>query len=157
MAKQDDAPEKKVQVSYFGTKEEWTVELPDGVSSITHKKLTEGDRRKLQDRGSVNMRRGTDDMTMPLTLGSDRYELLKLAISGWNLLADDKPLGFNQTTLERFLKEADPDIISLIDEDVKKKNVWLQLEANSDDIKQEIAKLEEQLVVVLANEEKNSG
>lgn len=157
MADQNESPDViPSRTSYFGTDERYTLTLPDGEQCITHRKLTEGDRKKLQDTGYLSMKRGSDEMSMPIRIGTERHTLLKLALVDWNLVGTDgRPAPFNEHNMAKFLRSADPDIITMVEDDIRKHNKFLMLQGTVEDVEKEIDRLNEQLAVLKEQEAKN--
>jgi len=149
MAKDGVATEMPVQADYFGFSETHTVMLPDGVSWVQHRTLTEGDRRKYLNmvNKEVRVQKRTGDAILKMAQGDDRYALLETAITGWNLTQNGQPLGFSKgssgSSLNKFLDNADPKIIDMIEKDIRAKNPWLLGEATVADIEEQIKELEE--------------
>jgi len=141
---------ERVADDYFGFEETHRVALPDGVSFIEHKTLTEGQRRNYLNgmNRDVVIQRATGDARMRMAPGDERYSLLKTAISGWNLQrkggkGDLEPVQFTPGNLEKFLQSAPPKIIDLIDKEVRKVNAWLIEDMSVEDIEREIQTLTE--------------
>lgn len=135
-----------VQVSYFGFEETHIVYLPDGVSYIQHKTLNEGARRKYIDSNNRDVRiaKVTGDAIMRMQAGSEKHNLLKSAICGWNLVgASGQPMPFHDSNLQKFLDSTDPKIVDIIEKDVRKKNVWLMADLSVEDIDKQIEELTE--------------
>jgi hypothetical protein len=138
-------------IDYFSSTEQFTYNLPDGVSKVFHRKLTEGQRRQYEDKTSreISLDQSTMKASVELKPGSARYELLKLAIIGWEISrkndkGDLESVAFNELELDKFLNEADPDIISLVEEDIRAKNKWVALSQyqNVEAIDKEIERLQ---------------
>lgn len=148
-----------VQVDYFDFEVTHTVQLPDGISFIEHKEMTEGQRKKYLN--SINrdviVHRQTGDARMRMAPGDERHALLLTAISGWNLKRAGQPLPFNEGNLKKFLDAASPKVIDLIDKEVRKANAWLIQDMSVEDIEKEIATLEELKATKLAEESGNSA
>lgn len=140
-----DEPSESIQVDYFGFEERHRCYLPDGTSFIEHKTLTEGDRRKYLNKTNRDVRvaKGSGDAIIKMAPGDERAELLKAAITGWNLVRNGEPVGFNVPNLEKFLAAANPRIVDLIEKDIRKHNPWLLAEMTIEDIDREIANLTE--------------
>lgn len=139
-----DAGMQPAQVSYFGTEEEHTFYLPDGVSYVKHKDFTEGDRKRYLSKTNRDLRiqQRTGDALLKATPGDDRHELLKIAICDWNLLDESKrPMRFNDQNMAKFLNGAPPHIIDLIDKDIREHNKWLTAEITVEQIDAEIETL----------------
>ena len=138
---------------YFGFDETHVVTLPDGVSWVQHRVLSEGKRRKYLNgmNRDVVIQRATGDARMTMAPGDERLSLLKSAICGWNLQQRNprtqqmEPVPFTEHNLQKFLDVAPPRIIDLIDKEVRKANAWLIEDMSVEDIEKEIATLQELL------------
>lgn len=150
-----DEPTETLQVDYFGFEERHRCVLPDGVSYIEHKTLNEGDRRKYLNKTNRDVRvaKGSGDAIIRMAPGDERAELLKAAITGWNLVRDGDPIPFNTPNLDKFLAGANPRIVDLIEKDIRKHNPWLLAEMTIEDIDNEIANLQEMRETVLREQE----
>ncbi len=144
-----------IPVDYFGVDEINRVTLPDGLSWVEHKTLTEGDRRKYLNKinRDVRVQKATGDAVMKLAPGDERYELLKTAISGWNLTRSGSPIAFSTSNLDLFLNNANPKVVDLIEKAVRLANPWLLSEVSIEDIDREIETLTELRAKKVAEEE----
>lgn len=151
--------EDHIRADYFGQGETWTVPLPDGVSSFTHQRLMEGAKRKYMN--AVNrdlvMNRQTQDARLKMAPGDDRAELLKLAIVGWDLVKDGQPLPFNERNLRIVLDSFPPEVLDIVEKDIRKHNAWLEAESTIEDIEREIENLQELLARKVKEKEGNVG
>jgi hypothetical protein len=138
-------PTTPVQVDYFGFEETEVVLLPDGVSYVEIKILTEGDRRKYLNsvNREVRLQKASGDAIMNLSTGEERHALLSAAICGWNLKRGGQPVPFSPTNLKDFLTKANPKVIDEIEAQVRKSNPWLTADVSVEDIDQQIRELEE--------------
>ncbi len=136
---------EKVQADYFAFDVTHTVMLPDGISYIQHKEMTEGQRKKYlnQINRDVVIHRQTGDARMRMAPGDERHALLNTAITGWNLQKDGQPIPFSESNLRKFLESAPPRVIDLIEKEVRKANAWLIEDMSVEDIEKEIKTLEE--------------
>lgn len=143
------------QVDYFGTDERFRFIFPDGVTYVEHKTLNEGDRRKYLRATSkgVKVEKNTGDTFIPLDPGGQRIELLKIAITDWNLVSGGQSVKFNSVTLDKFINAASPDLIGDIEEAIRDNNRWLNDALTSEDIREEIERLQELLEETEAREE----
>ncbi len=139
------ATETPVPEDYFGFDVTHRVMLPDKVSWVEFKELNEGQRRQYlnQSNRKVRMQRATGDTIMDLAAGDDRYNLLKVALTGWNLYKQGEPVPFSRKNLEEFLEKASPTIIDKIEKQVRKHNPWLLQDVTVEDIDEQIAELQE--------------
>lgn len=151
-----------VQADYFGFEETHVVTLPDGISQIHHKTLTEGDRRQYLDavNREVRLQKTTGDAIMKMQAGQERHVLLAAAIVGWNLVRDGQPVTFSKgspgSTLEQFLTKANPKVIDIIEKDIRKHNPWLMADLSVEDIDQQISELQEMRAVKVKEAEGNA-
>lgn len=152
-------PTTPVQADYFGFDETHTVPLPDGVSWVQHQTLTEGARRKYMNdvNREVRLQKQSGDAILKMQTGEERYNLLKTAITGWNLIRNGQPVPFNDNNLKQFLDKADPKIIDEIHKDVQKHNAWLMQEVSVEDIDEQIKELEEMREQKLKEQEGNDS
>jgi hypothetical protein len=143
------------QVDYFAFEETEQVFLPDGTSFVEIKVLTEGDRKKYQNKlnRDVKLERTTGDAIMQMATGEERHALLESAIVGWNLMKNGRPIPFQASTLKEFLNSANPRIVDIIEKAVRKSNPWLMADLSVEDIDKQIAELEEMREVKVREEE----
>lgn len=148
-------PYERTPADYFGVDAEETVVLPDEVSFVSIRTLNEGHRRKYLNEVNRDVRfhRATGDAVMRMAPGDEKQTLLKLAITGWNLHRGGQPIPFSPLNLDAFLTTAPPKVIDLIDKRVRKMNDWLMADVTAEDIRAEIADLQEQLAKLEAEEE----
>lgn len=149
------------QQSYFGFAETHRCFLPDGASYVEHQTLNEGARKRYQNavNREVAIKRSSGDAVMKMAAGDEKHELLRAAIIGWNLVDENgQPIPFTKGpeaggrvtrpgTLERFLNEAPPKIIDIIDKDIRKHNPWLMAEMTVADMEEQIAEIQEMIEV----------
>lgn len=136
---------ESVQADYFGFEDVSRIMLPDGISYIEHSVLNEGQRRQYLNgiNRDVVIQKATGDARVAMRPGDERHSLLKVAICGWNLVKAGQPVPFNKGNLEKFLNDASPKIIDLIDKEVRKANAWLIEDMSVEDIDKEIETLQE--------------
>lgn len=136
---------ERSQVDYFGFDETHRVVLPDGLSSIDHKTLNEGARRKYLNsvNRDVKFQKSTGDAIMRIASGDEKAALLKSAICGWSLVRNGQPFAFSDRNLAEFLDKASPAIVDIIHKDVQRANPWLTADVTIEDIDKEIAELQE--------------
>lgn len=138
-----------VQADYFGFEVTHKVMLPDGISFIEHKEMTEGARRLHLNESNRGLRiqRSTGDALVNTKPGDERHSLLKRAIVGWNLIQGDKFIPFNDRNLGLFLESANPRIVELVEKDVRKHNPWLLADLTLEDMVKERDNLNEMIEV----------
>lgn len=144
------ATEAPRQQSYFGFDVREQVFLPDNISYVEIRPLSEGDRRKYMNdvQKEARLQRATGDMIVKMQTGEERYQLLMRAIIGWNLVdANGSPQPFSSgspgSTLGQFLEKAEPRIVDIIHKAVMKQNPWLMAELSVEDIDKQIEELQE--------------
>ena len=148
---------EEVYEDYFGFSDTDRVTLSDGHSYVEFKVMNEGDRRQYlnaQNR-KVTIRKGSGDAEMELTPGDDKYNLLRLTLTNWNLRRNDQPVVFNKRELDQFLNSANPKVIDLIHREVTLKHPWLLDQMTVKDIDTEIENLQKMREVVERNEAGN--
>lgn len=147
-----------VPVDYFGFTATKTVMLPDKVSWVEVKVLNEGERRRMLNEQNRELNlggRGGRGAQLRMRPGDDKALLLKTAIVGWNLTRNGQPVPFNPAMLDQFLNNADPKLIDLIEREVKRLNPWTLAEMSLEDIRREIADLQEMERAKMEEEEGN--
>lgn len=157
-----ETPQARQQSDYFGffaTERFW---LPDGVSYIEFRKMNEGQKKAFQDKTSKDLvleRSGSARMSV--LQGSERHELIKASVVGWNLTRNGEPLpqpdpddrrAPGNMHLSDFLTLADPKIIEDLEKAIRKANPWLLGEMKPEDIEREIENLQEMLEVAKKRE-----
>lgn len=143
--RQDDAPATSGQIDYFGLDEEVEHTLPDGISFVTLKVLTEGDRRAHERQTSRDMTLRDDGATMRFDPGEVRHSLLERSIIGWNLMREGNPINFTSANLSKFLKSAPPSIIDGIYEKITEINAWLVNEDTVEAMEEERDRLNDKI------------
>lgn len=144
-------------VDYFSTSETKEVVLPDGVSSVTIKKLTEGERKKYQDSTTkeFSMDPSTQRMSMDWNVGSQKHVLLELSIVGWKLFdSNEKPITYSDEKKKDFLEKADPIVIDAIEKAINDFNPWTYQQRTVEEIEAEIKRLGDILKKKKEEEEK---
>lgn len=143
----------------FDETERWY--FPDGKQWIDFKKLTEGDRAKYlkATRSDVHLNQKSGEARIPFDQSADRKELLLHSISDWHivLISGDganrrvTPIAFNPNrtaggTTGQWIDKANPAILAQLEKAIRKANPWLLNEMSAEQIRKEIADLEELLV-----------
>lgn len=158
MVNQGVSPTEDVYEDYFGFEQTDRVDLPDGKSWVEFKVMDEGGRRQYLNAQNkkVTIRKGSGDAEMELAPGNDKYNLLKLTITNWNLRRgpNREPVPFNKKALDEFLNGSNPRIIDLIHREVTLAHPWLLDQMTVEDIDQEIENLNKMREVV---EKRESG
>ena len=89
---------------------------------------------------------------MTVLQGSERHELIKACVVGWNLTRGGQPVPFNQVNLNDFLTLTDPTIVEGLEKAIRKANPWLLGEMSVADIDKEISNLQEMREVAAKRE-----
>jgi hypothetical protein len=152
-------PLVSVPVDYFATGEDAKTMLPDGTQWVTHKVLTEGDRKRYLKvvQKDLKIQKGTQDMIMKLAAGEDRTALIEIAVTGWNLIRNGQPWPFTKANLAEFASNGPIKILDLVERDIRHANPWLLGEMSTEDIDQEIQRLTELRDEVSEREAGKSG
>lgn len=134
---------------YFAFSQTKRFTLPDGIQWVEFRKMNEGEKKEFQDRTSTDMvvERRSGDARMTIKQGTQRHELIKACVVGWNLFRGDppQPVPFTKVNLGDFLHLADPTLIEELEKAIRKENPWLLADMSEEDIKREISNLEEML------------
>jgi hypothetical protein len=149
-----------VQQDYFGFAETKKFIFPDGITFIEFSVMNEGQKSQFQKKTSRDLvlERQSGNARMKMDQASDRHELIKATVVSWNLVRNGVPLpqptdpSKGRVQLDDFLTFADPRLIDELEKEIRKANPWLLGDMKSDDIKKEIANLEEMLEVALERE-----
>jgi hypothetical protein len=134
-----------VQDDYFAFDQTERIVLPDEVSYVDVRVLNEGARRKYLNElnKEVRLQKATGDAVMKLASGDERRSILEESVVGWNLTRNGNPVEFNRGNLRTFLDKANPRVIDVIYERVRKINPWLTQEVTVEEIDNQIAELEQ--------------
>lgn len=155
---------------YYGFDERDRWNFPDGKQWVEFKKLTEGDRAKYlkSTRADVTINQRSGDAKIPFDQSNDRRQLLMHSVTDWHIVAKNpktnkfQPIAFGNngegSPLGQWLTRANPEILARIEKAIRMANPWLMSEMTADQIRKEIADLEELLKVAEEREaaEKNS-
>lgn len=147
MVQAGERTEDYIEPDYFGVDDTRQVFLPNSrVQYVTIKALNEGERRKYLDRTNrdVKLDKG-GQASFRMSPGSERYELLKLAIVDWHMLRQGNPFKFGPRELDDFLTNTSPSVVDHIVKEVNKLNPWLLAEMSVEDIEKELDHLQEML------------
>lgn len=154
--KRDGIPvEESVQDDYFGFEESHKAYLPDGKSFIEHKTLNHGARKSYLNKTNRDLKinRASGDASISMKPGDEKDELLKAAVTGWNLVRAGEPVPFTKHAFDQWLQNADPRLVDIVEKDIRKKNPWLLAEMSIEDIDKEIESLQAMREVKLKEEE----
>lgn len=149
---------------YWGFDDQRTFYLPDKKQFITFKVMSEGDRKKFQQktRTDITLVRRTGDATMRMSPADERHALIVSSVTGWSLFRRNpktnemQPVPFSKDSpganLEMWLQVANPRIIDDLEKEIRKSNPWLLGEMTVEDIDKEIANLHEMREIALKRE-----
>lgn len=149
MAEAGRATSTPVQAEYFGTDETYKIMFPDGITFIEAKRLNEGDRRQYQAaiQKDVRVQKATGDAFMRMSSGEERAALIECAAVGWNLVKAGKQVGFSKgspgSSLAQWLTVAPPEIVDLVEKEIRLHEPWTMGELTVADIDKQIAELGE--------------
>lgn len=139
-------------VDYFAFDEDLIFKLPDGKQWISYKPLTEGGRARYEAKTSrdVKFNRRTDDAAIKMDAASDRHELLKASVTGWNLVRKTgkgfQPVPFSVgspgANFEQWLDKANPKIVNDLVSAIRQANPWMTDEMTVEMIDEEIKRLQ---------------
>jgi hypothetical protein len=150
----------------FDEREKWY--FPDGKQWIEFKKLSEGDRAKyLKDtRSDVRLNQKTNEAVIPFDQSGDRKSLLLHSITDWHMVSfvgegasrrvmplPFQPGGHKGGPVAQWIDRANPAILGQLEKAIRKANPWLLNEMSAEQIRKEIADLEELLVAAQEREE----
>lgn len=144
------------QESYFGTDIRHRYTFPDGATWIEYKTLAEGDRRKYLRSTTKNVRvqKDSGDTLIPLDPGGQRVELLRVAVTDWNLVdGNGDSVKFNNVNFEKFISGVNPKIAEEIEKVIRKENPWLNDQLTVEDIDEQMDQLQELRDELVARDE----
>lgn len=148
-------------VDYFNPKDvTYEYVFPDKCSKLTFRKLTEGDRAVLQDSGSaLEMNKDTNTFRYEIGQGKKRIETIKRALMAWDIKTmnrDGELVGvpFTRENVDTLINKMEPELVDEIYGVIVDHNVWIRGSKTSDEIREEISRLEEQLKEVEGREKK---
>lgn len=157
--------EEPQYTDYFGFSSTERYVFPDGKQWIEFQKMNEGKKREFQKLTSRDLRvqRTTGDALMKVDPGVEREQLIKLSMTGWNLMQRDpknpnqwRAAPFDASNIKRFLDGADPEIIDDLEKAIRKANPWMMDEMSTEDIDKEIENLQEMRKVAEEREAKKN-
>lgn len=142
------------QQDYFGFSATEKFYFPDKVTYIEFTKMNEGQKKTFQDKTSKDLvlERTSGNARMSVLQGTERHELIKSCVVGWNLVRGGQPVPFNRVALDDFLQLANPVLVEDLEKAIRKANPWLLGDMKSEDIRKQISDLEEMLEVQLKRE-----
>lgn len=148
-----------VQQDYFGFAATDKYVFPDGITYIDLKVMNEGTKSEFQKRTQrdVVLEKGSGNARFRMDPAEERHELIRKCATGWNLVRGGVLTPFTERNLNDWLKLTDPELVEQVEKKIRKMNPWLQGEMTSDDIRQQIKELEEQLEIALEREQEKAG
>lgn len=155
---------------YYGFDERVKWDFPDGKQWIEFKKLTEGDRAKYlkATKSDVHLNQKSGEARFAFDQSNDRKALLLHSITDWHLVhiqgqgANRKvtpvpfPNGNSNTpggALAQWIDRANPALLAQLEKAIRKANPWLLNEMSAEQIRKEMADLEELLKAAEEREE----
>ena len=137
-------PGTEPMADYWGVDETHKHFLPDGKQYFEFKIMNEGAKARFQKRTNQDLIVGRDNTARvkvdPVT---ERHELIKTSVVGWNLYKDGQYVDFGPRLLENWLEVAPPKIVEDLEYAIRMANPWMQSEMSVEEIDKEIARLEE--------------
>lgn len=149
---------------YFGFDERAKWYFPDGKQWIEFKKLTEGDRAKFlkATRSDVHLNQQTKEARVALDQSGDRKALLLHSLTDWHIVHIQgtgpnrrvTPVPFPQEKsgshspggeLSKWIDRQNPALLADLEKAIRKVNPWLMADMTSEQIRKEMADLQELL------------
>lgn len=154
--------DEPMQEDYFGFDLSHKWFLPDNVSFIEYRVMNEGAKAKFQraTNRDLTMNRNTQDLKVKVDQASERWELLKASVVGWNLVRQGNPISFTKNNFENWLEMANPKLIQDLEQAIRMANPWMQDEMTLDQINEErkrLNDLEDQITKRAAEKGSSSG
>jgi len=152
-----DLPVQK-QVDYFGFAETSRYTFPDGVTFFELKAMNEGEKSKFQKmtQRDLVLEKGSGNARFKMDPATERHELIKASVVGWNLMRNGTPVPFEQTgranPLNDFLELANPKVVEEIELAIRKLNPWLLNDMSVEDIDKQIEELQDLRKVAVERE-----
>lgn len=147
--------ETPAQVDYFGFQQSERFYFPDKVTYVEYNIMSEGMKSKFQKmtQRDVVVEKGSGNARMRMDPASERHELIRQCVTGWNLVRNGSLVPFDSRSLKDFLELADPRLIEDLEKALRKANPWLLGEMASEDIEKEIENLQEMLEIAKEREQ----
>ena len=143
------AQEVSGAVDYFACDETYKVMLPDGIQWLECKTLNEGDRKRYQSKlnKDLTIKKSTGDAQLRLSQGEERHELIKAAVTGWNVMRAGKPLPFSKgsdgSNLTQFINAVPPSVVDHIFKQISERETWLAGDISVEDIDEQMKQLQD--------------
>ena len=147
--------EEEIFADYFGFIDTQKHYLPDGKQYFVLQRMNEGAKSRYQRaiRSDVTINRSTGDAKMKADPATERHELIKSCVIGWNLVKRNPATGKLEEVpfsvsgrggnLEEWLSVADPRLVESLEKACRKLNPWLLADMSVEDIDKEIESLKE--------------
>lgn len=140
---------------YFGFDEDAVWEFPDGRQWIKIKKLTEGMRGKFMrnTRPDLTINQRSGDAKIPIDQAKERLELIMASVVDWHIVRKHPKtsalelVAFNRAVLGQWIEAANPALVADLEKFIRKSNPWMLTEMSAEEIRKQIAELEELLAV----------
>ena len=138
--------------------------LADGKQYLEFRPMTWGDRNKYQSLTStaVDINHKTRDMRLQPNTGRDNRELILMSTVDWHVVRFEPrqgkyaPVPFTKngpgSNLDQWLNQADPNLVDAYLAAIQEANPWLKGERTSAEIREEIQRLNDELVLVERDE-----
>ena len=155
-----EAPAETQEVfeNYWGTDETHRHFLPDGKQFFEFKIMNEGARAKFQrmTNQDLTIKQG-GEAKVRMDPANERHVLIKESVVGWKLYMPTKDgkmeeATFSSAMLDNWLNMAPPKIVDDLELAIRKANPWIQADMTSEQIREEIKRLEDLLRDKLAEE-----
>lgn len=137
-------------VSYWGMDRTERHFLPDKIQYFEFKIMNEGAKARFQKSTNKDLTITRDNNAkMQIDQANERHELITQSVTGWLLYARDARTGemeqsaFSKQLLNKWLMEADPELVEGLEKAIRKANPWMQSEMTVEAIDEEIERLYE--------------
>jgi hypothetical protein len=144
--------------NYWGTDETHRHYLPDEKQFFEFKIMNEGAKARFQrmTNQDLTIKQG-GEAKVRMDPANERHTLIKESVTGWLLYMPDKEnqmvqASFTPAMLDNWLNMAPPKIVEDLELAIRKANPWMQADMKSEQIREEIKRLEDLLREKLAEE-----
>lgn len=143
-----DGPQQQ-QIDYFGFQQTSRYTFPDGITYFELKAMNEGEKSKFQKltQRDLVLEKNSGNARFKMDPATERHELIKSSVVGWNLKRNGVPVPFEQVgranPLNDFLELADPKIVEEIELAIRKLNPWLLNDMTVEEIDKQIEELQD--------------
>lgn len=149
-------PEPEYYEDYWGVKETYKFELPDGKQYFEIKPMDEGGKtrfQKMTNKG-IRMNQRTQDATIDVDPADERHTLIKESVISWKIMQRSPDGTFSEypcptddarrrRALAELLEKFNPKAIQDLEFFVRSKNPWMQADMDIEEIDKEIDRLNE--------------